>query len=81
MSEATQTLQTESSAAGRMRLHRKRRREGLRYVRVLLPAGTIDALVDRVYLLPDERDNDAALQRAIGELVAITLDLDLNYYV
>jgi hypothetical protein len=76
MSEATPIRQTESSAAGRMRLHRKRRREGLRYVGVLLSAREIDALVDWTYLMPDGRDNDAALQRAIGELMVYALELD-----
>ena len=77
MSEAIPTRRTAaSSAAGRMRLHRERRREGLRYVGILLSLRAIDELVNWGYLSRDERENDAALQKAVGELVAVALDLD-----
>jgi hypothetical protein len=53
------------AAAERMRLYRKRRREDMQYVRVLLSAPDIDSLV-RMGLLKQERRRDPeALQDAI----------------
>jgi hypothetical protein len=48
-----------------MRLYRKRRREGMRYVRIPLHVSEIDALI-RLGLLPKERREDAeGLQAAV----------------
>jgi len=57
------------SAAERMRLYRKRRRQGLQYVRILLHVTDIDDLI-REGLLKDEQRQDAeALQAAVLGLV------------
>jgi hypothetical protein len=62
------------TAAERVRLYRKRRREGMRYVRVLLSAPEIDSLV-RMGLLRQERRRDPeALQDAVGALFDWALD-------
>jgi hypothetical protein len=58
-----------STAAERMRLYRKRRRDGMRYVRVPLHVTDIDALI-RMRLLKEEQRQDAeALQAAVLSLV------------
>src|ERR1700737_5292897 len=55
--------------AERMRLHRKRRRHGLQYVRILLHVTDIDGLI-RLGLLRDAQRTDAlALQSAVLGLV------------
>ena len=54
------------SPAERMRLHRKRRRRGLRHVGILLHVTEIEALVRKGYLQPDQCENteaDGAAQR------------------
>jgi hypothetical protein len=57
------------TAAGRMRLHRKRRRQGLQFVRIALHVTDIDALV-RMRLLQEEQRHDAeALQAVVLGLV------------
>ena len=57
-----------------MRLHRRRRREGLRYVRVPLYPFEIDALV-RLKVLPKAHREDAdALLAAVLTLVYQALD-------
>jgi hypothetical protein len=58
-----------SAAAERMRLYRKRRRDGMRYVRIPLHVTDIDALI-RMRLLKEEQRHDAeALQTAVLGLV------------
>jgi hypothetical protein len=58
-----------SPAAERMRLHRKRRREGMRYVRIPLHKSEVEDLI-RLGLLQSEQRKDAqALQAAVLTLV------------
>jgi hypothetical protein len=58
-----------SPAARRMRLYRKRRRNGMQYVRIPLHVTDIDDLI-RLGLLKEEQRHDAgALQTAVLDLV------------
>jgi hypothetical protein len=57
--------QEPTAAAQRMRLYRKRRKLGLRYVRVPLAVTEIDTLIRRRLLKEDQRLDDEALQTAI----------------
>jgi len=58
-----------SPAAQRMRLYRKRRRDGMQYVRIRLHVRDIDDLI-RIGLLKEEQRHDAeALQNAVLSLV------------
>jgi hypothetical protein len=60
--------------AERMRAYRKRRRQGLRYVRILLHESEIDSLI-RVGVLKDEqRCEPEWLQTAVLALVYRALD-------
>ena len=52
-----------SPAAERMRLHRNRRRQGMRCVQVSLHVTKIDALVRMGYLEDGDRNDPAALER------------------
>jgi hypothetical protein len=62
------------TVADRMRLYRKRRREDMQYVRVLLSAPEIDSFV-RMGLLKQERRRDPeALQNAVWALLDWALD-------
>jgi len=57
-----------------MRLHRKRRREGTRYVRIPLESFEIEGLI-RLKVLPKAHREDAdALQAAVLTLVYQALD-------
>jgi hypothetical protein len=49
------------TAAERMRLHRKRQRQGLQYVRILLHVTEIDALIHMGLLKDDQRSDADAL--------------------
>jgi hypothetical protein len=61
-------------AAARMRLHRKRRREGTHYVRIPLASFEIEGLI-RLKVLPKAHREDAdALQAAVLTLVYQALD-------
>ena len=61
-------------AAVRMRLHRKRRREGTHYVRIPLASFEIEGLI-RLKVLPKAHREDAdALQAAVLTLVYQALD-------
>jgi len=53
-----------------MRLHRKRRRRGLRHVGILLHVTEIEALIRKGYLPPEERESTEALQIAVHDLLA-----------
>ena len=57
------------TAAKRMRLHRKRRRQGLRYIRILLHVTDIDALIHMGLLKDDQRNDADVLQAAVLTLV------------
>ena len=52
------------TAAERVPLHRKRQRQGLQYVRILLHVTDIDTLIDMGLLKDGQRDADA-LQLAV----------------
>jgi hypothetical protein len=62
------------SPAERMRLHRKRRRRGLRHVGILLHVTEIEALVRKGHLESDQRENIEALQCAVCDLLAQALE-------
>lgn len=57
------------SPAERMRLHRKRRRRGMRHVGILLHVTEIEALIRKGYLDQKSRDDRGALEFAIDALV------------
>jgi hypothetical protein len=48
-----------------MRLHRKRQRQGLQYVRILLDVTDIDGLIHLGLLKDDQRTDADALQAAV----------------
>jgi len=52
-----------------MRRYRKRRRRGMRYVRVQLHVTEIDALIRKKYLDQQSRDDLKAVEYAIRSLV------------
>jgi hypothetical protein len=57
------------TAAERMRLCRKRRREGMHYVRIPLHVTEIDDLIRMRLLKAEERHDAEALQTAVLSLV------------
>ena len=59
-----------SPAAGRMRLHRNRRRQGLRCVTVELRETEIDALIRRGLLKAETRNDMYAVRRALYQYLA-----------
>jgi hypothetical protein len=52
-------------AAERMRLYRRRRRQGVRPVTVEIPPMLIEALIKRMYLKPQDRADLRELQFAV----------------
>ena len=58
-----------SPAARRMRRYRKRRKQGLKSVRILLDQPDIDALIRLKLLKKDQREDVEALQTAVTGLV------------
>jgi hypothetical protein len=63
-----------SRVAERMRLHRKRRRQGLRSVRILLRVTDIDDFV-RLGLLKEElRESPEAIEAVVLNLLKLALD-------
>ena len=65
---------TTSRAAERMRLHRKRRREGTYSVRVQLDPPDIDGLIRLRLLRREQRQDAEALQIAVRALIYKVLD-------
>jgi hypothetical protein len=63
-----------SSPAERARLYRKRRRQGLRYVRIPLHVTDIDGLIRMRLLKEDQRQDAEALQTAVLTLVYRALE-------
>ena len=61
------------TAAQRMRHHRKRRRNGLRCLRVVLHETEIASLVDKGFLRPERRQDQAAIQSAIDGFICHAL--------
>jgi hypothetical protein len=62
------------SPAERMRLHRKRRREGVCSIRIELTATQIDVLVQKGILRQEDRGNHEAVQWALFDLIYLALD-------
>jgi hypothetical protein len=73
---STTPMESRSSAA-RTRRHRQRRRLGTRCVMVDVNQGELDALVVRGYLPEEERDDGAALKKAV-EAVLSDIEMDLQ---
>jgi hypothetical protein len=65
-----------SQSAMRMRRSRKRRREGLRCLRIELRATEIDALVRKKYVKTEARDERNALIQGLYEFLEEKLDDD-----
>jgi hypothetical protein len=57
-----------------MRLHRKRRRSGLHYVRIELSEPDIDGFISMGLLKKEQRREVEALQTAVLDLIYRTLD-------
>jgi hypothetical protein len=66
---ANLSARSPSSAAERMRLYRKRRRRGMRCVRIQLDVTTIDALIRKKHLDHEARNDQKALELAIGDFI------------
>jgi hypothetical protein len=66
--------QPPSRTAERMRLYRKRRREGVRLVQVTLQAADIDELVRLEVLEPEQRANSEALSIVALHLIHLCLE-------
>jgi hypothetical protein len=62
-------VRSRSLTAERMRLHRKRRREGSHFVRVELNRVDIDGLIRRRLLRPAQRHDPQALQVAVMSVI------------
>jgi hypothetical protein len=60
---------TTVSPAERMRDHRRRRRNGLRCMRVLLHETEIDLLIERGFLTPEHRHDRNAVEGALDAFV------------
>ena len=58
-----------SAAARRMRLHRARRRRGVRCIQVLVNESDIDALVRKRLLDPGCREDGSAIRDAMHDLL------------
>jgi hypothetical protein len=58
-----------SGAARRMRLHRQRRHDGLRYLGIELRETEINALTKKGLLAPDARNDAQAVQTALYALL------------
>jgi hypothetical protein len=65
------------TAAERMRLHRKRQRQGLHYVHILLHVTNIDALIHLGLLKDDQRTDADAPQAAVLGLVYRATECDV----
>ena len=65
---------THSPAAERMRLHRERRRKGLRCLTIELRETEIDALIRKGMMKPDARNDQQAIRDALYALLERTLD-------
>ena len=63
-----------SPEAERMRLYRKRRREGMRYVRISLHVTEIDDLVRLGFLRGEQCQDPKALQAAVMGIICGVLD-------
>ena len=66
---------TISSAAARMRRHRKRQRQGLRCLTVQFRETEIDMLICRALLEPEMRHNKNAIINALHDHFDLTLSM------
>ena len=62
-----------STGAERMREYRRRRRYGMLSIRIRLATVYIDALIEKAYLKPEDRDDRNEIAIAIGDLIADSL--------
>ena len=69
----TKPTKLSATPAERMRLYRKRHRNGLRSVRILLHETEIDSLVEKVFLKQDRRASANAVQNAIDLFICDAL--------
>ena len=69
-----QRARSTSPAAKRMRRYRKRRRSGIRCVRISLDVTDIDDLIRLGHLQQEQREDAEALQTAVLTLVYRVLD-------
>jgi hypothetical protein len=69
----SETNSVPSLAAARMRLHRERRREGLRCFMIELRETEIEALIQKELLKPEARNDANSIIRAIYEFFDRTL--------
>jgi hypothetical protein len=67
-------VRSTSPAAQRMRLLRKRRRNHVRYMRILMLETEIDALIRKGFLDEGHRHNCALVESAIYDLISQALD-------
>jgi hypothetical protein len=63
-----------STSAARMRLYRKRRRQGMQYVRIPLHVTEVDALIRMGRLKEDSRTDAEVLQAAVLNLIYQAVD-------
>lgn len=63
-----------ATAAERMRLYRKRRRQGLRYVRIPLHVTEVDSLIRMGLLEKEQRHDPERLQTAVLGLIYRVLE-------
>ena len=73
-SNPAQRARSTSPAAKRMRRYRKRRRSGMRYVRVSLHVTEIDGLIRLGRLQQEQREDAEALETAVLTLLYRALD-------
>ena len=66
-------VRSSTSAAERMRLYRKRRRSGMRTVRILLHVTDIEALIRKGYLDQKSRDDRDAVEFAISSFPPVPM--------
>ena len=66
---------TRSRASERMRLHRERRRLGLRCLTIEVRETEIDALIRKGLLKSETRNNPSAVSEALYEFLDRTLDV------
>ena len=67
-------MKTALSAAERMRLHRRRRRRGMRSFSILLHVTEIEALIRKGFLVPQSRSDPDAIRAAVHDFLFSTLD-------
>ena len=70
------TTKAPTSTAERMRLYRKRRGQGLQFVRIPLHVTEIDKLRRLGFLKEEQRQEQEALRAAVLSLVRQALELD-----